>query len=203
YKMRPGVWVLMICFLLLPFISWLYIRQGVDFRLNALKELNQRISIAGLDSLYINDYLVNRDSLRGRVWVFINADKISDIEENKNLARTIYDQNDGSKAVGIVYCSEKDLSTQLLLNPILTKRHFVSFAPERTFERLFNLFSANDSLKADLKTVNSLVMDNKGFIRKGYDLTNEKEVVKLLQHSAVLIPDYKREKPQLVRQDGY
>ena len=201
--MRPGVWVLMICFLLLPFISWLYIRQGVDFRLNALKELNQRISIAGLDSLYINDYLVNRDSLRGRVWVFINADKISDIEENKNLARTIYDQNDGSKAVGIVYCSEKDLSTQLLLNPILTKMHFVSFAPERTFERLFNLFSANDSLKADLKTVNSLVIDNKGFIRKGYDLTNEKEVVKLLQHSAVLIPDYKREKPQLVRQDGY
>ena len=106
--MRPGVWVLMICFLLLPFISWLYIRQGVDFRLNALKELNQRISIAGLDSLYINDYLINRDSLRGRVWVFINADKISDIEKNKNLARTIYDQNDGSKAVGIVYCSEKD-----------------------------------------------------------------------------------------------
>ena len=147
--------------------------------------------------------MVNQDSLKGRVWVFINADKISDIEKNKNLARTIYDQNDGSKAVGIVYCSGQDLRTQLQLNPILTKRNFVSFAPEKTFQKLFSLYSANDSLNANLKTVNSLVIDNKGFIRKGYDLTNEKEIVKLLQHSAVLIPDYKREKPQLVRQDGY
>ncbi len=203
YKLKPGVWVLMICFLLLPFISWLYIRNGVEFRLKALKELNQRIDISVIDPVVVNDKLINHDSLLGRVWVFINSDKLTNIEESKTLVQTLYDQNDGSRAVRIVICGKGDQRNTYKLSPILTKRNFVMFASDTVYEALSKIFVLKDSLSISKTTVNGLIIDNKGFMRRGYDLTKESEVKQLVQHSAVLIPEYKREKPQLVRQDGY
>lgn len=203
FKLKPGVWVLMICFLLLPFISWLYIRQGVDFRLNALKELNQKIDISSAGNMRINDKAMNHDSLLGKVWVFINSDKTKSIESNRSFVQSIYDQNDGSRSVRIVLCGKGNIRGDYDLSPVLTMRNFVMFAPDTVYDALSRIYVSNDSLTTFKASVNALIIDNKGFLRKGYDLSKENELKQLVQHSAILIPEYKREKPKLVRQDGY
>lgn len=193
----------MICFLLLPFISWLYIRQGVDFRLNALKELNQKIDISSAGNMVINNKVLNHDSLLGKVWVFINSDKINNPEANRTFVQSLYDQNDGSRSVRIVLCGKGNLRSDYNLSSVLTMRNFVMFAPDTVYEVLSKVFMLQDSLTTYKSSVNALIIDNKGFLRKGYDLTKENELKQLVQHSAILIPEYRREKPKLVRQDGY
>lgn len=201
--MRPGVWVLMICFLLLPFISWLYIRNGVDFRLNALKELNQKLNISSIDSLEVDGQILNNDSLKGKVWIFMKIEDKTQVEISKEIASTIYDQNDGSRSVKVVISTEPGLQKDLNLNAFLTKRKFVSFAPVKSFDDLQSIFVQKDSFSVNRFAATCLIIDNKGFIRRGYELENPEEVKKLVQHSAILIPEYKKEKPQLVRQDAY
>jgi len=193
----------MICFLLLPFISWLYIRNGVDFRLNALKELNQRIDITRIDSLLVNEEFLNNDSLKGKVWIFIKVDDASQIAKSKEIASTIYDQNDGSRSVKVVLSLDKPIENEMKLNSFLTKRGFVSFAPLKTFETLQNIYVQKDSFSVNRFADNAFIIDNKGYLRRGYNLEEVEELRKLVQHSAILIPEYKKEKPQLVRQDGY
>ena len=201
--MRPGVWVLMICFLILPFISWLYIRNGVDFRLNALKELNQKIDISRLDSLVVDNLVINNDSLKRKVWIFIKVEEALELAKSREIASTIYDQNDGSRSVKVVFCTSGEIQNKFGLKDFLTKRKFISFAPISTFDALQNIFVQRDSFSINRFAVNALIIDNKGFIRRGYNLGDAEELKKLVQHSAILIPEYKKEKPQLVRQESY
>jgi len=193
----------MVCFLLLPFISWLYIKNGVAFRQHALEELRQSIDISACNSLSINGKALTHDSLKGRVWVLINVAEIPDKNNLAEVAGTIYDQNDGSRSVRLVFCGADIQAFSSVLPAHLTQRQFVSFAPSGTFECFQDIFVQRDTFSVNRFAENAYIIDNKGLLRRGYDINETSEVRKLVQHSAILIPEYKKEKPQLVRQEGY
>lgn len=193
----------MVCFLLLPFISWLYIKNGVEFRQHALEELRQSIDVSTCHDLSVNGKPFNHDSLKGKVWVLINAPEIPDKNKLAEVAGTIYDQNDGSRSVRLVFCGADISGFSSVLPAHLTHRQFVSFAPASTFECFQGIFVQKDTFSVNRFAENAYIIDNKGLLRRGYDINETGEVRKLVQHSAILIPEYKKEKPQLVRQEGY
>lgn len=201
FKLKPGVWALIICLLLLPFISWLYIRKGVDFRLNALEELKNKVEAPAF-STYLNENKpFSNDSLAGRVSIFFDVANVGNTAHLKTILRQVYDQNEGSIAVRIYLCGDSGLAGQLNLDSVLVMRHFVQFAPDSIFDQLHHTFRTKTIVA--IENPNVLIVDNQRNIRYVYDVSDPNDVKKLIQHSGVLIPAYKKQKPELIRQDAF
>ncbi len=198
---KPVIWVVFLCFILLPFISWLYVKRGIEFRQTALRELAQNIQVDSCSPFKIDKGPIVLDSMKGKVWVFFEKDEIK-TGLLSEILKTLFAQNSGKNNLGIILCGDATKN-----NPDIPEYSyssgFVLNGSAEIFECLKTTFINEDTMGVNRLGFNTFVMDVNGRLRNGYELDEKENVRKLIQHVTVLLPEYKREKPVLIRQQGY
>lgn len=198
---KPVIWVILCCFILLPFISLVYVKQGIEFRQTALKELAQNIQVDSCSPMVFQSSILPLDSMKGKVWIFIDKDEIQPGLLAKIL-KTLFAQNSGKGSLGIVLCSID--STMVPDVPeYIYQSGFALMGKHGNFDCLKSSFTRRDTQASNHLNYNTLLMDVYGKVRNGYELAQDEDVRELIKHVTVLLPEYKREKPVLIRQQGY
>jgi hypothetical protein len=95
FKAKPVIFIIGLCFVILPLIGIYFDQKGIGFRQQALKELNQRIVI-DLQEFDVWKNVLTIDSLKGSVWVLFDATDIDPTLLSKIIS-TVYNQNSGKK----------------------------------------------------------------------------------------------------------
>lgn len=191
-KFKPAYLAVFVCFVLLPLGSWFYIRQGVKFRTNALEELKQKLH---LDSTFNLPNLGYPD-LQNNVYIFVQSDKLSDPTLFTKLVRTIYEQNNGSPIVHVVELYHQSSSFDTTGIGYIETSGFLKKIPSHPLDSVFRKYLKNQES-------NAVILDKEANVRKEYDINQSLEQKRIIQHSAVLIPAYKKEKTELKRQKSF
>ncbi|HQW10537.1 MAG TPA: hypothetical protein PK076_03920 [Saprospiraceae bacterium] len=194
-KPKPGVLVAVFLLVVLPFISWLYLDKGLQLRLKGLNEMK----IKEAAPLVSPPSLFSEDTLLGKVTIFIYGDSIHTDGQLKKIIETIYNQNDGTKEVKIRICQSGDLKS-IGLPDYFEKGKFIAAVPCIEMDSFVSALTKVDSMYTGPGIINALVVDKKGFVRKAYNLNRKDDIKMLIRHTAILIPERRRIKPQLVRQ---
>jgi len=201
FKAKPVIFIIGLCFVILPLIGIYFDQKGIGFRQQALKELNQRIVIDSCKNLMFGKNVLTIDSLKGSVWVLFDATDIDPTLLSKIIS-TVYNQNSGKKNMHLVTFGKDDSLRNKLPDYFFTGV-FLRHGEQETFDCLKNLFIHQDSFTVNRFAVNTLIIDPEGRMRRGYEISNESSVSQLIRHMTILLPEFKREIPQLIRQDGY
>ncbi len=201
FKAKPLIFIIGLCFVILPLIGIYFDQKGISFRQQALKELNQRIVIDSCQNLMFGKNALTIDSLKGSVWVLFEASEIDPALLSK-IITTVYNQNSGKKNMHLVTFG-KDDSLRALLPNYLYSGVFLRHGDQKTYDCIKSLFIHQDSFSVNRFAVNALIIDPEGKLRRGYEISDESSVSQLIRHMTILLPEFKRETPQLIRQDGY
>ncbi|MCO6460078.1 MAG: hypothetical protein J5I59_01635 [Saprospiraceae bacterium] len=187
--------------MILPLIGLYFDKKGIDFRQGALKELNQRIDISSCAPLDFGGKMLNIDSLKGSVWVLFD---VSEIDKGllSKIIQSVYAQNNGKNNLRLVTFGS-DTTLRKSIPDYIFKGSFLSEGDSATFGCIKNVFIHQDSFAVNRFAMNAFIIDSKGVMRRGYELTDKSTVQQLIRHLTVLLPEYKREKPTLIRQEGY
>lgn len=193
-KAKPGAIILVICLILLPFISWLYLDRGLKLRLTGLDQM--RITEAVDTTL---SGALAADSIVNKVSILMWLDSLP-AGQSKKIIETIYNQNDGSRVIQVLACTGGDIR-DIQLPAYYYKAPFVKKVDCKVLNDFRNSLTKTDSLLSPgISGFNALVIDKKMQVRKVYQLNDSDEVRMLIKHSAILIPERKRLTPKLVRQ---
>lgn len=194
-KLKKGTLVLLVCFILFPLISYIYLKKGIDMRANGLKELHfKRVAPEMPDSS-----LFHIDSLKGRVTIVIVSDSLKQ-DVVKKLTETIYKQNENNPTVRVII-GESAINDSLGLPHYFYSSGFLHLIKSSDVISYIRDISEIDSLKsAGNKAVSALIIDRSASIRKGYDLNNIEQIRMLIRHAAILAPEREKIEPKLVRQ---
>jgi len=191
---KPGALILVICLIVLPFISWLYLDKGLKLR---LKGLDQMRVMQMIDTTF--DGALSKDSLIDKVSIIIWLDSLP-VARSKKIIETIYNQNDGSRVVQMLACYNGEIK-DLDLPKYYFKAPFVKTVDCNQLNKIRKQLTKTDSmLSPGEHAFNALAIDKHLNIRKVYQLNNDEEVRMLIKHSAILIPERRRMTPALVRQ---
>lgn len=194
-KLKKETLILIVCFLVFPFITYIYLKKGINLRSKGLVELHiQKTSPDMPDSS-----IFNSDSLKGHVTLFIQNDSLK-AGLIKELLETIYKQNENTSNLKVIVGVA---STQDSLGvPAYFYLHFLRLIQSTQTREFLTLIADRDSLSVHGSATgcNALIIDKNSKIRKLYDLNDIQQVRMLIRHAAILTPDNEKVGPELVRQ---
>ncbi len=203
-----GIVVTTVFVVVFPALSWYYLQKGANYRINALKEIRQNLGKTG--AFYcapINWKPLNQDSLKGRITIvnFVKKDgQFTDIQSI--TAQKLHDQFGERHDIFFISLLENADSTEAAAYYAkqkikrINKSYFV--VPGNDVLKKSWLENFKYSLKDDFSQKECpyyVYVDSDGTIRNYYDVNDENQIKKMVEHIAMKIFD-KKENPRLTRE---
>lgn len=183
----------------LPLGSWYYLREGYQYRKSIIDDLRELGELPDLPLSDFRDSIVDKTMLEEKVFVVSRLENTN--TPRQKVIEGLSDQFSESGMVSfVVICP--DSSTSELVHSILKKR-------ESYKEALFLIFAESDSTSKDFlvalpSEVQSgqfvLLADSKRQIRRLYEVESAKDLQRLVEHIAIVIPPKRSPKPVLKRE---
>jgi hypothetical protein len=161
----------------LPLISWYYLKKGIDFRIDRLSSIANKLPVP-VDSVSLQDatYLVfKRDSTLPQRHLFVFS------VSNDSLTTAIQDlqlQFTGIPNFEFVLLGEKDVPSSI--SALFSNK--IMYTPEQVTLQGF-LFATQPNPNNRV-----YLIDSKGDFRKSYPLYDQDSLVFFVQESATLLP---------------
>jgi hypothetical protein len=177
----------------LPAGSWLYLQRGLDYHIASKSELQELGKTGDFQLANQKNIPISPEMIRGKVSVihFLPENR----EEGKILTdrmAKVHQSFDGTEDVVFLSFMPSDSSTQLLdianaFGIRDDKQWYLIGAEKSEWERL-----ANEVYKIPNPATGVALVDTSLTIRKYYDINVNKEMGRLVEHIAMIIPEQKR-----------
>ena len=183
----------MVLLFVLPAVSWLYLRQGLDYRKKSLSELKDLGKAGNFELKNQKNVVVSPGLLRGKVTVvqFLPADPAEGKAKVERLAG-IHENFDDTEDVVFLSFVPRDTTASLLdlarrLNIKDDNQWFLMYADSAELAGL----TSSAYRPADPQHELTLV-DTSLTIRKYYDIRQNAAMGRLVEHISIVIPEQKR-----------
>jgi hypothetical protein len=193
--------------IVLPAMSWYYLRLGANQRISDLKDLKNDLGKANFPtSKPINWYALTPDSLKGRIVIVSFTDLKGQLAENQKVTgQKLQDQfGERSDIFFLNYLLNADSTSAMAFYQSMklkrNKSYFVipvSKAEQTEMMRNFHFEQKGDFSNAECPYYSYIDAD--GTVRSFYDVNKREEVVNLVKHIAMKIFD-KKENPRTLRE---
>jgi hypothetical protein len=200
--------MLALMIIVFPGLSWYYLRKGADYRIAALKELKQDLGkIGSFSGQPANWKMITPDSLKGRITIVNIIKKDGQLAEKQTLtAKKLHEQ----------FGERRDIIFLSLLEGAdsLTAYNYYRAQKIKRFNTTYFVFAGDQQVKNNwLQTFSFgqkgdftntenpyyVYIDIDGTVRNFYDVNEEAQVKKLVEHTAMKVFD-KKENPRLSRE---
>lgn len=203
--LRLVVATLILFFLLvvLPFGSWYYLKDGLDYRIKTMGELKQYGALPNFSYTTFQNTTIAAADLKGKVAVA----NVLDLQKEQlthtfgNTLEKLHDQFKERKDVFFlihVTDTSKTNVENFARQYQLQDYAQCYFIP--TDAAVLSTLQTNYHLAADSLYTYFTLIDTKNIVRKHYDVQEEIQVKRLVEHLALLLPLQKREEITLQRE---
>lgn len=195
--------ILLFLLVILPFGSWYYLKGGLDYRLTTMGELKQYGTLPDFSYSTIWNKPITAADVKDKVIVA----NVLDLQ-NQEMSRTFgevleklhYQFDERKDVCFLIYV----LDTTSVNAENFARQYQLEDAAQCYFiptvaTDLENL-AASYHLSADSLYSNFTLVDTKQMVRKHYDVREEAQVKRLVEHLALLLPLQKREEITLQRE---
>lgn len=175
---------------LLPFVSWYYLRSGLEWRKNVQSVLNGKKELPDLPFRSITGIPFDQSQVENHVSlvVLVSCDSLS---SQMDLVKTLYQQFKDTQKANFLFVDTCQLDTLLF--------------PDAVKENIYTIH-CNDTLASCDSIINNwspgcqfALVDRHGIIRAYYQAKTHDEKKMLVEHMAILIPRDYTEKVELKR----
>jgi hypothetical protein len=169
-----------------PVVSWYYLQTGLDYRLKALAELGNLGTMEKETRVSYDKILYTPDKLKGKVHLGIWYP--NGIEMEKHTMKFLYELHeqfkDRSDVSFYVFTNTPQTDTlfRFLRSGKLFPSPILSYFPDLGVQRLYYF------MKPEKGAIPVALVDTKGMVRKHYNLASGKELTRLTEHLAMLLP---------------
>jgi hypothetical protein len=192
--------VLLFMLVVLPLGSWYYLQNGLDYRISTMSELKQYGLLPDLSYRTLDGKNLTTADLRGKVTVTNVLDW-----HNPTLAdaygtylQRLHEQfNERADVYFLIHTPDTTKARAFAQQYGLqdsTQCFFLSGTPTE-----IAALPTNYHLSADALKTHFTLIDTKTMVRKHYDVRDEQQVKRLVEHLALLIPLQKKEEITLKR----
>jgi hypothetical protein len=185
--------VVMILLFVLPAVSWIYLRQGLDYRKKSLSELKDLGKTGNFELKNQKNLLVSPGLLRGKVTVvqFLPSDPAEGKAKVERLAG-IHENFDDTEDVVFLSFVPKDTTVSLLdlarrLNIKDDNQWFLMYADSAELAGLTSSVYRPADPQHELTLVDTSLT-----VRKYYDIRQNAAMGRLVEHISIVIPEQKR-----------
>ncbi|MFN7116680.1 MAG: TlpA family protein disulfide reductase [Saprospiraceae bacterium] len=195
--------VLLFVLVILPLGSWYYLRNGLNYRVTTMSELNNYGKLPDFSYNTVVNTQVQTADLQGKVAVA----NVLDLK-NEALSATwgtmlekLHDQfNERNDVRFLIYVTDTARTT---IESFTTKYKL------QDYEQCYFIPADADVIKklpldhhigADSLLTHLTLVDTKGMVRKHYNVQDQAQVKRLVEHMALLLPLQKREEISLQRE---
>ncbi len=211
--------LLMLLLVVLPLGSWLYLKKGFNYQIEAIAELKQ---YGTLPKFLTKDFLgrvISSEEIEGKL-VLLNF--ISDTPQSKERLETLFSLHDQfDDALGVAFLNiglrpgmESNVSKEQLYRDT-TQFYFIPTQGERPLflgqnilYPLYDEYTPGDSLNFNPVVPEDLpdypffvLIDKLGKIRNYYPLENRERIKRLVEHIALTMPRTIEPETEVVRKD--
>ena len=177
----------------LPAGSWLYLQRGLDYRKKAVSELQDFGKTGEYDLKNQRNLAVSPTSLRGKVTVvnFLPSDREVGRTLSERIAKVHQSFDDTEDVVFLSFMpidsTDKLLDVAISLGIKDDRQWYLLGTEAAEWKRL-----ASDVYKIQDPTNGVALVDTSLTIRKYYDIHLDKDMGRLVEHIAIVIPQQKR-----------
>lgn len=185
--------LVMVILFVLPAGSWLYLRRGLDYRKESMAELSDLGKVSGFQLKNQRNLLVTPEKIRSKVSVvhFLSADFEKNKEHTDRIAKVHQSFNDTEDVLFLSFVpadsTTKMLDLAISMGITDDKQWYLIGTDEAEWQRL-----ANDVYKIPNPENDVVLVDTSLTIRKYYDINQNKDMGRLVEHIAIVIPEQKR-----------
>lgn len=199
-----GIAALLVLLVVFPVMSYIYMKAGFDYQVDARKELQDLGEVPRFPTETIfGDTLTGKDQGKQvRLLAFFDPAEAEELAISGKYFSEIYEQFD-----------EMDWFRMEFMVPEQSKRSLQDYLAEKGMEESAKIFFYGttqsrepvnqqlhiaDDLRARLNVV--ALADTTGTVRQYYDLSNGKQFVRLIEHIAMMRPPEKDERQEALFQ---
>ena len=191
-KIVIGTMVVVVLFIL-PAGSWFYLQSGLNYRNKTLSELGDVGKITDFTLLNQNGLTVSAESMRGRISVvnFLQDDVTASRAVNERISKLHESFDKTDDVVFLTFIPTDNSSTLLQMASELGikdhKQHFLLGAPAPEWQRL-----VSDVFRVENPGSGVALVDTSLSIRNYYDVNSNKDMGRLVEHIALIVPKQNR-----------
>jgi hypothetical protein len=195
--------ILLFLLVILPFGSWYYLKDGLDYRVTTMGELKKYGTLPEFTyPTFVNTSIAAAD-LKDKV-VVANVLDLQDEQWSRtfgSILEKLHDQfNERKDVLFLIHVTDTsktnvdNFAKQYQLDDY-AQCYFIPTDPSALAAVQSNYHLAVDSLYS-----NFTLIDTKQMVRKHYNAQDEAQVKRLVEHMALLLPLQKREEPTIKRE---
>jgi hypothetical protein len=170
-----------------PVVSWYYLQTGLDYRLKALDELSNLGSVQMDSRVSFDNRTLSASNIKGKVHVGIwFPEGIENADANALLHLDELHEQFKSRSDISFFIYTKATSTDSLVSFVKMNKFLPSpvfyFFPDMGVQRIYYF------MKPETASVPVALVDTSGNVRKHYNLVSGKELTRLTEHLAMILP---------------
>ena len=170
-----------------PVISWYYLQTGLDYRLKALAELSNLGTVQMDSRVSFDKRTLTAADIKGKVHVGIwFPEGIEKADANSLLHLGEVHEQFKSRSDISFFIYTKSTSIDSLMSFVKKNKFFPSpvfyFFPDVSVQRIYYF------MKPEVSSVPVALVDTSGSVRKHYNLVSGKELTRLTEHLAMILP---------------
>jgi len=170
-----------------PVVSWYYLQTGLDYRLKALAELSNLGKVQMDSRVSFDNKILSASDIKSNVHVGIWFPEGIEKAEANSLIH-LYELHEQFKSRSDIsfFIYTKAESTDSLMSFVKKNKFSPSpifyFFPDTGVQRIYYF------MKPELSSVAVALVDTSGSVRKHYNLVSGKELTRLTEHMAMILP---------------
>lgn len=170
-----------------PVVSWYYLQTGLDYRLKALAELSNLGTVQMDSRVSFDKKTLSVSDIKGKVHVGIwFPEGIEKADENSLLHLDELHEQFKSRSDISFFIYTRVKSVDSLMSFAKKKKFYPSpvfyFFPDMGVQRIYYF------MKPEALSVPVALIDSSGSVRKHYNLVSGKELTRLTEHLAMILP---------------
>jgi len=169
-----------------PVVSWYYLQTGLDYRLKALAELGDLGPMEKETRVSFDKNVFSADKTKGKVHLGIwYPDGLENESGSMKYLDELHDQFKSRSDISFYIFSNSTQRDSLIA---FLKRHkffpspIMSYFPDLGVQRMYFF------MKPAVGEIPVALVDTSGTVRKHYNLASGKELTRLTEHLAMLLP---------------
>jgi len=169
-----------------PAVSWYYLQTGLDYRLKALSELGNLGPMERETRVTYDKIECSPDKIKGKVHVGIwFPNGLEKENESLKYLKELHEQFKSRSDISIYVFSNASSSDSLLnfaKRNALFPSPIIFYFPDLGVQRLYYF------MKPAIGEIPVALVDTSGAVRKHYNLSSGKDLTRLTEHLAMILP---------------
>lgn len=187
-----------------PAMSWYYLREGMKYRKTSLSELKDYGKVEAFEAKTLNGLVMNQDSLKGKIAIVtfvMNGTDANDILLMENYTKMIKQFQERKEVCFLTFINADSSNTLGIAqrNKIIAPTSYIAATTKAKILEIMKAFKVETT--AEINSYPYLVfLDTNSSVRFMYDATKPEPMKRMVEHIAMKLPLAKTGDPEVLHE---